>query len=506
MRVIKFYFVACASSLLSLAHGQGWQEAYIKALDHAKAGRWVDARASFQASSALRAEDFAGPTRLNVSPTETTLWRGGSPYSANFGAAYAGYRVALALDDDDKRIQTLGAIVNEFQALINKGQRSPESVFLAATIYANLGNDAALDKLSKSLNALGNAQYNWKVDSAFVLDVDREMIATFRDSNGAANRGPAVAPKQDTARATTPAAASAPAQAGGTPTAEPTKKPAPKENNKAPQGNPTGDQGNPTGDNARPKPKPKPKPENETPVDNGIVQKVDTKFALLIGNSQSKLGNGLAPSFGASDAEYLKTILVDDAGYLDTNVVVVTNATAAGILEAANALATKCPENGTVAIYYTGLGTHLQGKDYLIGVDAALPSDISKMLEKGALFKPFVQRGARIFAFFQVPRPMSEGRYFGMESTQVGAISQMQSTLPGASVFSTRVGEKNVGLFTSAFANVLHDMRSNKVPVLEFSWRVFDKIRRGSTGDLGGGSQQVPTLPIFTNIASDARF
>jgi hypothetical protein len=115
-------------------------------------------------------------------------------------------------------------------------------------------------------------------------------------------------------------------------------------------------------------------------------------------------------------------------------------------------------------------------------------------------------KGARVFSFFQANRSINEGRYFGSEVPMVGSIAQVQATLPGESISAIMSNGRQTGIFTNAFVEVLQDLKSNRIPILEFGWQVFYKIRRGNTGTTGGGSRQTPTLPVLTNVASDARF
>ena len=61
-------------------------------------------------------------------------------------------------------------------------------------------------------------------------------------------------------------------------------------------------------------------------------------------------------------------------------------------------------------------------------------------------------------------------------------------------------------LQNSGTINVANDLKSNRIPILEFGWQVFYKMKRGGSGTTGGGSRQTPTLPVLTNMASDARF
>ena len=239
---------------------------------------------------------------------------------------------------------------------------------------------------------------------------------------------------------------------------------------------------------------------NDAPVE------VDTnKFAVLIGNSESNIA-GAAPSFALSDVEFLKSKLVQFGGYSADNITTLTNVTAANISESIRNLAAKLPDNATVFLYFTGAGYNVDGKDYLAGSNTAMTTDTSTMLEKSQLFQPFMSKGCRIFSFFQVHRPVIGGRYFGQEVPMLGSISQMMATIPGGEVRSKMKSGQEIGLFTEAVALVLNDLHTNKIPIMEFGWQVFDRIKRGDTGTLSGGATQVPTLPMLTNMAPDARF
>jgi hypothetical protein len=128
------------------------------------------------------------------------------------------------------------------------------------------------------------------------------------------------------------------------------------------------------------------------------------------------------------------------------------------------------------------------------------------MVAKMELYRLFMAKGARIFAFFQVNRTVANGRYFGMEVPLVGSMAQCQATIPGDTVQSFVRNGKTRGVYTDALAATLGEFRSNRVPIQEFGWQVFYRIRRGDSGSMGGGSRQTPTLPVLTNLASDARF
>ncbi|MFZ4508898.1 MAG: tetratricopeptide repeat protein [Fimbriimonas sp.] len=237
----------------------------------------------------------------------------------------------------------------------------------------------------------------------------------------------------------------------------------------------------------------------------GPIVALQDKFALVIGNSESRLPDGKIP-FAGDDAQRIRQALLDHAGYLPGNIDLAVNATAGTIRSGAKALADRVTEGSTVFIYFTGAGTNIGGKDYLAGVDAESGTDMSGMIAKLEIYNYFMAKGARVFAFFQAHRPIVGGRFFGQEVPLVGSISQSQATLPGETVSSVVRSGKVVGIYTDAVAAVLGEMSSNRVPILEFGWQVFYKVRRGDTGSVGGASRQTPTLPVLTNMASDARF
>jgi hypothetical protein len=88
----------------------------------------------------------------------------------------------------------------------------------------------------------------------------------------------------------------------------------------------------------------------------------------------------------------------------------------------------------------------------------------------------------------------------------MGAISQMEATVPDSSISAVYYNGKPVGLYALSFAEVLAELRSNRIPIYEFGWQLFNKMRRGNTGTSSGASRQIPTLPVSNNLAADARF
>lgn len=465
------------------AHAQGWREAYDEALGHVSAARWTDARKAFQRAASLRPEDFAGQTMLPGSVTEPKPWRDGSPYSPNFGAAVMAYRAAIAAADDASRLESLRLAARELDLLLEKNQRSKEAIYFLTSAYALLGDVQAQQNLEAKVQS-GKAPA-WKVDAAIVTPEEYATIATltFTRTVGA----PPIEPAQPQ-----PAAVAQPA-------AQPASPPTPRRN-------PT-DPGPPTNPTNPPNPTDPPVAPVAGPYPAGMlaVAPMMDKYALVVGNTTSLLPEGEVP-FAASDAGLIKDRLVQAAGYPAANVDVLLDASAAQIMAAARALAERMPEDGTVMLFFTGAGANLDGKDYLAGVDTQSATDSSTMVAKTDVYRLFMAKGARIFAFYQVSRPMVDGRYFGMEVPMVGAVAQMQATMPGERIFSiTRSGQTN-GLFAHAMGSVLSDFRSNRIPILEFGWQVFFSIRRGGTTGTGLGSVQTPTLPVITNMGADARF
>ena len=236
-----------------------------------------------------------------------------------------------------------------------------------------------------------------------------------------------------------------------------------------------------------------------------MVPTIATKYALIISNGDNRLP-GLQMPHAVDDATILKESLSASAGYDPANIEIVTNATAAKIMSAAKDLATRMPADGTLFFFYTGAGANIDGRDWLAGVNTEIATDTSSMVKKADVFLPFTQKGVSIFAFYQVPRQLMGGKAFGEEEPKSGRIAQMQSTMPGDSVYSLFRRGKTVGVFADAVSDVLTELHSNSIPISDFGWAVFYKIRRGSLGESGGGSKQTPTLPVLQYMSSNTRF
>lgn len=490
-----------ASSVV--AFGQPWREAYERGLTAVRAQKWSDARAAFLEAGKDRKGDVAGPTRLRGGTvTEQRSWRDGAPYSPNFSAAYAGLKAAFAMGEPD-RAAMLNTVAGEFSKLLDQGQNAKETFYFLNLTYSALGDKDAVSKLEERFTKVGR-RMRWKVDTEIISPEEMAAIQTLNPEAAARPAQPERTPRNpaDTSSGTTrPSNDTAPAQ----PTTSdrpfnPANPPMPKPRQNPASANPTSNAGTIQPGSLTPSGVPELDP-------LGKPVALSNKFALIVGNSQSKISDLAAPDTAVNDATLIRDGLVTDGGYPEANVEILTDASPEAILQRATALAERMPEDGAViTIFFSGVGVNLDGKDYLAGVDASSATDSAAMLAKVDLFKPFLKKGANIFAFFQVNRPVIGGRTFGGEVPIVGSIAQSFGTIQGGSVLGFTRNGKRVGIYANAFTNALLEFKTNKIPILEFSWQVFFRMRRGGTGIEGGGSTQTPTLPVLTNMASDARF
>lgn len=436
MKMSRTIFSLLVGLAVSCSWGQAWSDAYNKALGHVREQQWMQAREAFKSAVADRGDDQSGSTRLPGPVTAQRVWRNGSPYSPNFGAAYTGFKAAAAISEEQEKSTLLREIAAEFEALIAKGNHSKETYFFLGQTYALLRDVQQQQSLDTRMQTLGAGKLNFKIDPEIIQPEDLTAVAsTFGSGNGTNNANTVIA--------------------GTT---------------------------NPTGSSM------------------GTAAKLQDKFALLIGNSETKL-DSLKVGFAANDAQLLREKLVQFAGYEERNVDVVQNANVAQMRASIAALAERATPESTVFLFFSGVGVNLDGKDYLAGIETGSATDSSAMLAKMELYQPFIKKGCKIFAFFQVNRPIVKGYYFGKEEPMFGAIAQTQATIPGATVGSIVRTNATYGLFSDAMGSVLQEIRSNRVPVLEFAWQVSSRMK-GSTqvGTSGGGSNQTLTLPVIINM------
>ncbi|HWA82289.1 MAG TPA: caspase family protein [Fimbriimonadaceae bacterium] len=440
------------------AYAQSWMTAYDKGLKAAKSGDWESARASFQQAIAYRPEDTGNPTTLPGPVSDRKQWRNGAPYSPNFLAAYSEYRIGVGSPKAEDGKSALQTAATEFETLVSKGQNSKETFFFLDQIYTRLGDTAKRQDIEDRYKA---TRMNFRVDTEIVAPEELAVItgASSGTTGTKQGAGPVVTIKR-------PGQSPTPVPSSGLPGTAP---------------------------------------------DNGVIPAVgpvaplSSKFALVIGNSTSQLKGG-AVSFASDDAQAIREALVTNSGYPEANVDLVLNTTKDQLLASAKALADRVPEDGTVFIFFAGNGVNIDGKDYLAGVDSASDSDPSTMVAKMDIYRLFMAKGAKIYAFFEAPRPTVNGAYFGKEIPMVGAIAQVQSTIPGDGISSEVHNGHQMGLFAFAMISALQDIRSNRIPIMEFGWQVFNRIRGGVGGMSGAGARQVPTLPVLTHISGDDRF
>lgn len=432
--------------LAAASFGQSWLTAYESGIASARGGSWEAARESFKQAAAYRTEDVSGATVLPGPATERKKWRNGAPYSPNFLAAYCAYRIAQASAQQQARVANLNAAASEWSALIAKNQVSYETAYFLAETYTQLGNMQKRSELEQRLQGMGSAI--WKVDTEVVLPEELAAVA----------------------------------QLSGKPAVTPDTTTKPSETN-PPKGNvPT-----------------------TSPFSLAKVPIVTTKYALVIGNSEGRI-SGTSVPFAGEDAMLVREALVNSAGYAEANIDLVQNAGSSQLRAAAKALADRIPEGATVFLFFSGSAANVDGKDYFCGVESESTSDTASMVAKSEIYSMFIAKGARVFAFYETNRPIANGRYFGMEVPMFGSVAQSQGTIPGEGIGSLLYNGRAVGQYAHALATVIGDFKSNRIPIHEFGWQVFYKIRKGDTGDVPGASRQIPTLPVLTNMAADARF
>lgn len=446
-------FLICLFALASMvACAQSWQSSYDAGLKAARSGGWAEARTQFQQAAAMRTEDVSGPTTMPGPVTEQNRWRNGAPYSPNFLAAYSEYRLALAAATPEEASPLFTTAASEFEALLAKNQQSRESYYFLNQIYTHLGDTPKRMDLEQRY---ANAKLTFRVDTEVVSPEEMTII---NGAKSTTSSGPGITV----------------IKAGE---------------------NSIGGSSNSNSGTI---------PNNGSPA-VGTVAPLANKFALIIGNGSSR-SNSFGVPYGADDAQAIREALVTHAGYPEANIDLVMNATRDQMMASAKALADRVSDGATVFIYFAGEGVNINGRDYMACVDNGSATDTATMVSKEELYRQFLPKGAKMFAFFEVPRPVVNGRYFGQEIPLVGAVAQIQSTIPGGSIYPTVRNGKTLGLFADAFVMSLQDIRSNQISISEFGWQLFNRIRGGGAERSGTGASQIPTLPVLTHLAPDEKF
>lgn len=435
---------------------QVWEENYSKALEATQKGDWAAARDAFKAAIANRPEDSNKPSRLSGSITDPVMWRKGAPYSPNFGAAYAAYKLGMDTSDQARKTELISEAAKEFDMLVKMNQISAETLNLLKKSYTYLDNSAALEALSEV------EPNGWEIDTALMQRSD------IVESTPRSVEGDKVNPETSSNQARRTAVETE----GGVTMIPLTAPELPNFRDFLPEG--------------------------KVPV-------VETKYALIIGNSETRLED-FKIDHAASDAMHVQANLLESAGYAETNVTTLTNVTASQLNDGIRAFIEALPNDATVFIYFSGVGVSVDGKDYLAGTDTEFATDVAKMVPKRTLYDGLLGKGASVFAFYQTDRSMVTGNYFGQERTLAGRLAETHSTISGQKVYSIVKEGERIGLYTNAMCEILQYFLTNQVPVGEFCWQVFYRMRRGEEVLGGGGSYQTPTLPRIINMPEDAKF
>lgn len=448
--------LVCIVAVAVAAVRQDWQSAYDAALKAAADGRWADAREKFLSAQAARGGDTNKPISLPGPITEPRLWRDGSPYSPQFGAAYAAYRMGVGTTSAEERNASFDTAERELRALIDNGQVSTPAILTLARIYDLQGNKQARQQLA-------SLQPNFTVDTSFLAPEDRGAAGGSAGNSGGNSVQPIGGGIVN------------PGEAVADPNGRIIKVKAGQQ-------------------------------DDLTRVFGlGPVLTLEKKYALVIGNSKSADPDAAIP-YAASDALAIKDALAQYGGYQEDHIILLTDATAAQIREAAHNLAETIPNDSIVTIYFTGVAANLGGRDYFAGVDAEFTTDTSKMVEKLEILRPFIDKGSVIYLFCQVNRQVDGNAFFGQEMLTRGTVSEAQATIPGGSISSIVTNGQQIGLYTYAFCEVLKQFFTNEIPISEFCWNVFYTMRRGTDPRNTGGAVQTPTLPVLTNMSRESRF
>jgi hypothetical protein len=440
--------IAFSLLLLTAVGGsaQSWSAPYLRALDLAKKADWPAARQEFQRALELRAKDESGPIRLPSPITDPVTWRGGAPYSPRFGAAYCLYRLGLSTADNAERSKHLLGAVDELEEQIRQSGVSLEALYVLDQAWFLLRNADKRREVQSRRGEVTTASL--KIDGEILDESDRQSIAPLRPSAQPAEGAPAA---QVNAADINPA------------------------------------------------------PGNQLGPALTITPVIRSKYALVIGNVESLLPEGRMES-AAADAALVQTGLVQFGGYDPANVELLTNATSEQIRSVAAALAQRMEEDGTVFLYFAGVGVNLGGRDWLAGVDASFAEESSAMVSKSELIRTFARRGARVFSFYQVDRPVRQGFYFGREPILDAAYSQMNSTIEGGRNFSLVQAQQRRGVFASAIHESLRKYQGSqgRIPIWAFSQTVISNVAGGEGSS--GSSPQTPTYPWLNFLTQTSTF
>src|SRR5688572_26549731 len=171
MRLLKFLLALSCFTIAASAAAQGWVRPYEEGLRLSKAGAWPEAKAKFEEAIRNRGEDTDKASQVGGSIADRRPWREGAPYSPNFGAAYATFKMAADAPDMGIRKERLSEVITRFRALIDKGQVSQESLLFLAAAYAANEQNREAQAIQDQLNAMEPGT-GFKIDQEILDQTD----------------------------------------------------------------------------------------------------------------------------------------------------------------------------------------------------------------------------------------------------------------------------------------------------------------------------------------------
>jgi hypothetical protein len=442
MRLIKFAVALSMLGSATAAVAQAWVKPYEEGLRLAKTGAWPEAKSKFEEAIRARADDTDKASQVGGSIADRRPWREGAPYSPNFGAAYATFKMASDAPDMNVRKERLNEVITRLTGLINKGQVSQESLLFLAAAHAANDQQREAQAVQDRLNAL-EASKAFKIDQDILDQADMGAL-----------------------RGTTIPVGSVPdPRTGAT---------QPNEIPRIGVGSAT-----------------------------GVVPPLDHKFALLIGNTQAGGPDYAGNSVDVLAEALVKHAGYPEGNVVtlkDPTAAQITEAVGAlaGRMPDSGIV--------TLFYSGDGYNDEASGKDYISGSDSregSMTSMVAKsdlyapFVAKGTSIFAFFE--------VDRPISLKE-RYFGMEIPQVGRVAQMQSNSPGERAYATVFDGKQYGVYAYAMAQVLKTIRNNRIQIGDFAWATFYEVRKGGSGEGGGGGSQTPTLPVAVSMSTTSRF
>lgn len=171
MRSIKFLIALCSLVMVASAAAQGWVRPYEEGVRLAKTGAWPEAKAKFEEAIRHRPNDTDQASQVGGSIADRRPWREGAPYSPNFGAAYATFKMAADSPDMAIRRERLNEVITRLKAIVDKGQVSQEALLFLAAAYAGNEQNKEAQEVQDRLTAM-EAGKGFRIDQEILDQVD----------------------------------------------------------------------------------------------------------------------------------------------------------------------------------------------------------------------------------------------------------------------------------------------------------------------------------------------